>query len=237
MALTAIVLVLALAGFVQGVTGFGFGMVAMTLLPMVMDFRAALAVVTVLNLPACVVTWLGVRQHFVRDDGLRLMFGSLVGAPVGFLVIVQMPRTLVLRVLGAVVATVSLAELLRRRPHLPRSACFAIGILSGALGGALNMGAPPLVAYVYAQPWTKEQTVAVLQAVFLANGLVRLALLALHGEVRTATWFLVAIAAGPMLAANVLGTWLFQRVSQDHLRVIVFTGLLLVAMKYLLMGQ
>ncbi len=44
------VAVLVLAGFVQGLTGFGFGMITMALLPLVMGFDQAQAVVTLAGL-------------------------------------------------------------------------------------------------------------------------------------------------------------------------------------------
>ena len=39
MATAVVVAILALAGFAQGLTGFGFGLVSMALLPLFIDFK------------------------------------------------------------------------------------------------------------------------------------------------------------------------------------------------------
>src|SRR5690606_39976003 len=80
----------------------------------------------------------------------------------------------------ATVARVPYTTLFR---SLPPWLGFPIGVSSGVLGGAFNMGGPPCVAYLYSRPWPKEEVVALLQVVFIISSALRLALFGMHGIV------------------------------------------------------
>ena len=83
-ALAWTVVVLALAGFVQGLTGFGFGMVAMGLLPLVIGLEQALAVATLAGLATTLTTTGLTLKHLHWPSTGALWFGTVVGVPVGF---------------------------------------------------------------------------------------------------------------------------------------------------------
>lgn len=232
--------ILAIAGFTQGLTGFGFGLVSMALLPLVLPFKGALVVVAVLNVPVCALTLFSTRRHFSWRRGTGLTLGSCLGVPIGFYALVQLDAQLLLRALGAVLCLFALNELLlaRRFPlRFPAWTGFPVGLVSGGLGGAFNVGGPPAIAYVYAQPWTKEEIVAVLQLVFGTSALLRLALVGqsglLHGDLLRLTLF----ALLPLLAGIAIGGRLLHRVPLAPLKSAVFLFLLAMGAKYLLTTQ
>jgi hypothetical protein len=231
--------VLALAGFVQGLTGFGFGLVAMGLLPAVLGLAQAQAVVTVTGL-LTVAAMTGLTLRHVRWSSVGpLAFGSAVGVPLGFFSLTTLPQALVLRMLGLAICLLVLFEGALRRGgvlRLPDCAAWWVGIVSGTLSGAFNIGGPPLVAYIYGRPWPKEQQVATLSGVFLASGAFRLALLLASQRSPTATWISTAWAVGPMLLAIVCGNRLLDYVSQRQLRLGVSVALMALGGRYLIVG-
>src|SRR3954465_14533387 len=92
--------VLALAGYVQGLTGFGFGLIAMGLLTPLLGVDQALSVVTLSSLATSVVM-AGLTLRHVHWPGVaRLSLGSLVGIPVGFALMSALPKDVVVRALG-----------------------------------------------------------------------------------------------------------------------------------------
>lgn len=230
---------LALAGFVQGLTGFGFGITAMSLLPWVLGLDEAHAVVTLTSTAACLL----MTAVTMRDAPWRRLFllaiCTAVGVPIGFWLFELLPRSIVLRVLGLTLCSMVLFELLVVRRigwRWPRWLEPFVGIGSGVLTGAFNVGGPPLVAYIYSQPWSKHEHVAGLTAVFISGGLVRVVLLFAHRDVPPDVWKATAWSLGPMLAAIVLGNRLLAIVPQERLRVGVFAVLLLLGGRYLLAG-
>ena len=228
--------VLTLAGFVQGLTGFGFGMTAMSLLPLVLGLVEAQAVVTLTSTAACLLMAAVTLREVPWSNLPRLAIGVIAGVPLGFALLESLPRTMITRVLGLMICLMVLFEFfVTRRGSLrwPRWLEPIVGIVSGALTGAFNIGGPPLVAYIYSQPWSKEKHVAGLTAVFLCGGLVRVMLLLRYNELPTEAWTASGWALLPMLVAIVCGNRVLSRVPQRHLRAGVFGVLLLLGGHYL----
>ncbi len=238
MTLAAPILILALAGFTQGMTGFGFGLVSMALLPLFLPFKDALVVVAVLNVPVCLLTLYANRRHVQWRRGLALALGSCVGVPIGFYLLVRLDGPLLLRILGGLLCAFALHELLLARRHplrFPAWSGFPVGLLSGGIGGAFNVGGPPVIAYVYAQPWTKEEIVAVLQLVFGSSALLRLAFVGHSGLLHRELGQLSLLALVPLVAGILAGgARLLHRVPLRPLKLAVFLSLLVLGAKYLL---
>ncbi|MBS0210920.1 MAG: sulfite exporter TauE/SafE family protein [Planctomycetes bacterium] len=234
-----VVAVLTLAGLVQGLTGFGFGMVAMGLLPLVIELEQAQAIITLTNLIVCVLM-VGVKFSDVEWRGARrLLIAALVGVPFGYAFVEQLPYVWATRLLGVALCSMVLFDSLiarRMRWRLPPLVGWFCGLGGGLLGGAFNIGGPPIVAYVYSQPWTKQQQVATLSMVFLSSGLMRFALVTAHGELTASVWQAVAWSALPLLIATYVGHRLLDFVSQPVLRGGVYTGIFVLGSCYLIRG-
>lgn len=234
--LSLVVSVLTLAGFVQGLTGFGFGLVAMALLPSILDFHLASLLVALFTVPVSLLNFYDNRKHYQWRRGLLLIASMSCGVPCGVYLMVSAPKELLLRLLGALLIGFALNETLlsNRRFQMPSWLGFPIGISSGVLGGAFNMGGPPCVAYLYSRPWPKEEIVALLQVVFLISASLRLVLFKAHGIVPPTTAELMLWSALPVMAAVFFGCRLFRVVEQETLRLGVFLFLGVMGVKYLL---
>lgn len=231
-----VIAVLAIAGFLQGLTGFGFGLVSMALLPLLISFRDALVVVAILNLLACLMTFATTFRQFSWRDGAGLVIGSAIGVPIGFYALVHLGSEWLLRGLGLVMCLFAASELFLTRRHpllFPRSAGLPVGLISGSLGGAFNIGGPPVIAYVYSQPWAKEKMIATLQVVFGVSALLRLYLVHAAGLMTTALVSLAMLSVLPMLLAIFAGGKLLNRVPRELLKMGVFIFLLAIGAKYL----
>src|SRR5215471_9758782 len=95
-------LALVCAGFVQGMTGFGFGLVSMSLMPVVIGVKQAAAISTVFSFLATITTF---ARHY-REYNWRLGFVFLIsvcaGVPIGVYFLDRSSEGLLLRVLGSV---------------------------------------------------------------------------------------------------------------------------------------
>ncbi len=236
MTVTITILMVCLAGFTQGLTGFGFGLVAMPLLLLLMDLKAASAFTVLLNLIVCGMTFFSNRAHYHYRQGLGLVVGACLGVPVGIYALVRLNEALLIRTLGVVMLLFSANELIllrARTVHLSERLGLPLGLISGGLTGAFGMGGPPAVAFTYSQPWTKEQTVAVLQVVFGLSTLLRLLLLGTAGFIApplltTTLWSVV-----PLVLAIALGQKWFSRIPQPALKKATFVFLGAMGIKYL----
>ncbi|RME23744.1 MAG: sulfite exporter TauE/SafE family protein [Deltaproteobacteria bacterium] len=161
--------------FIQGMSGFGFGMVTMALLPLFMDVADAVPLVAGVGITVSLNMAWRLRRQLELRRALPLIGGGLVGTPVGIAFLQGANPRLVKAVLGVVILGYSAWALLHRDretperpPSLPLGA--AAGFLGGLLGGAFNTGGPPAILYVTAMGWRKHAATSTLQVFFLMSG-------------------------------------------------------------------
>lgn len=236
MPLVVPLIILSAAAFVQGLTGFGFGMVAMALLPLVMGFRQATLLVAVLGLAINVVTFLRCRAGYDWRLGWQLILGAGLGCPLGVYLVHTLDERLMIRCLGGLIIAFSLRELMpgaQLERGLPRWAALPLGGLSGLFGAAFNIGGPPAIAFVYSQAWQHSQMIAVLQVLFLEIGVLRVGLTATTGAVDRHLLTHAGLLLIPMVGAVMLGHKLLESFTPGRLKRPVWICLLGMGIKYL----
>ena len=164
----------ALSGFVQGVSGFGSGMVLMALLPALWDVRECVVLSALFSLVLnSGLTWY-LRRDCEAREVVPIALGGLAGVPIGVAFLAHVDGTLVTRVLGGVLIVFGLWQL---RGGASSSVSCTIrwapiaGLLSGVTAGAYNVGAPALLVYGEGRDWQRDAYRANLQASFLAMGI------------------------------------------------------------------
>src|SRR5580765_2318860 len=121
------------AGFVQGLTGFGFGLVSMSLMPLVINVKQAAAISTVFSLVATITTFI---RHFREYDwrlGLAFLISVCVGVPIGVYFLDRGSERLLVRILGAVMISFATREFLfgKQPQSLPSFVTVPLGMFSG----------------------------------------------------------------------------------------------------------
>jgi uncharacterized membrane protein YfcA len=143
------------------------------------------------------------------------------------------------RLLGVVLMGIAVAEFLQKRfaaLRIPERSGSIFGLVGGVLAGAFNVGGPPVVVYAYSMRWSKVETVAILQTVFLSGGLVRNLLMMQAGEYNASLLTLVAWS----LPASILAVWLgkltLDRLPRSALKAFVFLLIFVIGLRYAILG-
>ena len=186
-----IVITAFVAAFVQGVSGFGFALVAMPILSGLSSIQTAAPLVALTTLTNNLLLCLYYRQSFDRNVVKNLLLGSVLGIPIGFLALSYLPTALMLVILGTLIVSYSLYSLVS--PVVPtlksRLWAYGAGFLSGILLGGFNLPGPPIILYGSSQRWSQER---------------------FKGNLSSFFWISVAIV--------VVGHGLQQRISVDIVR-------------------
>jgi uncharacterized membrane protein YfcA len=166
---------------------------------------------------------------------LRLLYGYLLGTPLGLYLLTRAPEAVILTCLGLFLSGYAILSLAGRQPRARwlREWRVGIGAASGALGAAFSTNGPPVILHVAAhREWDADRQKATLVLFFLiASGITVLA----HWSSGLITrevlrWFLPSV---PMLLAGTLsGAWIYRRLGEHDYRRITFglilaTGILL----------
>ena len=227
-----VVAVIFVATLIRSTLGFGEALVAVPLLALrtPVEVAAPLAVSVSVVVAGAVVAqdWRGVQ--FRAAAGLIL--ASLLGIPLGLLLLVRVNDQLVRLLLGSVIMIFSVYSLsIGRRRSLSNDHAgwlMVCGFLSGILGGAYGMNGPPLAIYGALRRWSPRYFRATLQAYFLPVSIIGLVGYALIGLWTPAVtkyflWSLPGVAV-----ATVVGRLINQRMEGDRFITGVYAGLLVI---------
>jgi uncharacterized protein len=231
--LVSIAFIFFLAGLVQGLIGFGFGLVSMSLLVLIVDIKTAVPLVAVFALLSQVQLLLKLYPDIYWKHARMLIIGSMIGAPIGVLLLRDISGELLLFLLGI---TLILYVVLSWRGHItmqkeinPIYGSF-VGLIGGVLGGALNTSGPPAVVYTSAQPWLKNQIISTLQIYFFSTTVVQLITLAATGILGKDT-LLLNVKLFPMVLLGVaIGFAIYNRLDQEKFKKWMFGGVLILGL-------
>jgi uncharacterized membrane protein YfcA len=227
--------VVALATFTHAVTGFGLALVAMPLLVDLIGIRQAAPLVALIGIASQIVMMSRYRQRVVWQDVRALIVGSVIGIPLGVLLLAAVSEALVTLALGVLVIAYALYALIGRGRWLPpldgRAAPYGVGLVGGVLTGAYNTGGPPLVIYGSARRWNPETFKGNLQAVLIFHSGTAIAAHAAAGTL-TAPVFGLLLAALPVLLVAMLAGFALDRViNPRHFHHMVLVVLIVLGLR------
>lgn len=216
----AVVLVVLLAGFMRGVTGFGGSMVMAPPLSLLLGPVHAVIVALTLETTAAFVmfpkAWPLVRVRTLAF----LTVPACFTVPLGGYLLLTLDPVFARRLIAAVVVVFS-AILLSgyRYAGSPRpTTSVALGSLVGILLGATSVGAPPVILYLLSSSDPHRVTRANLTVFVTAISVIGLGMLVTVGAL-TVDFLLYALLLAPpfMLATWVGGLW-FERARETSVR-------------------
>lgn len=230
-----VAVVIALSALVQGLSGFGFGMLAIALLSPLIGYRDAMGLLVVLNvfINLCNFAFHGVRFSWKGTGGV--IGGLLVGVPVGMFCVTVLNEHVLFILLGlflAYSAGTVLWSKARGRPVAGPGRGWVAGGLSGFFGGGFNAGGPPMVNYCFRGEesfFACKQRFAAL--VFLMS-IYRFALAGPVGLEMPVSWSWVALLCGVVLASFTVGFVLSRKVSGELMKTVVYSFLLLLGVVF-----
>ncbi|MDB6125924.1 MAG: putative rane transporter protein [Pedosphaera sp.] len=234
-----IALTLVIAGFVQGLTGFGFGLVSMSLLPLALDLKQAATIATIYGLLVTVGTFFQHYREFNWRLGATFYFSSCIGVPIGVYCLERTSESILLRVLGTMMLIFAAREFFMRQKLQPISQAVSVpfGLFSGSLSGAFNLGGIPTAAYAYAHPWTQGQIMAFLQVVITSSCILRLFCYGRVGYFKEFSWGFAAVVALPLFIAMISGHYCMRRIDPKRMRQAVFLFIAVFGVYYLLIHR
>jgi hypothetical protein len=223
----SVILVLFFATLIRSAFGFGEALISVPLLAFVMPIEEAAPLAVLVSITiAFVIVLQDWRAVHVRSAAW-LVVSTLLGIPLGLLLLKAVAEPIVEAILGAVVVAFSVYSLASRHKHElknDRLAAF-FGFAAGVLGGAYGMNGPPLAIYGSLRRWSPEYFRATLQAYFLPASIVGMGGYWLAGlwTARVNSLFVVSLPA--VLLAVFLGRAINRRMRSHKFVLYVYLGL------------
>lgn len=197
-----------------------------------MPLRAAAPLAVLLSITIAAVVVAQDWQHIHVRSAAGLVVPTIMGIPLGLLILTNSHQGLVKAGLGVLIVLFAGYSLTARATfhleHEHRPLLWLAGFLAGVLGGAYGMNGPPLVVYGSLRRWSPRHFRATLQAYFLPASI-----LGMFGYWSAGLWtrpvthlFLLSIPV--MLPAVFLGRAINHRFSGAAFLRYIYGGLILI---------
>lgn len=219
-ALAAIILA---AAFVRGLTGFGFAILAVPLMGLVVPPTDAVILAILLQ------TWIGpfgvgkAIGHIDRRLVAGVALCAMVGTPLGLIALAHTPDDLA-RLLIAGIAVACFGTFLVKRAPTPNRALshiMATGLSSGVLNGFAAMPGPPVILYFVRSGVTPLTARGSMILVFFAAGIAGTVTAALRGLISMPLLGLSLATFPLMVLGNHIGARFFGVVEERLWRRLV----------------
>ena len=216
-------------GAVQGVSGFGLGMVGMSLWIWGLDPREALVLAVFCGLCGQILSGIVVRQAQPMGSFLPFVVCGLIGVPLGTWLLPHLDALSLKRLIGAMLALgcplMMFAPAVLRIRRGGNALDGAAGFTGGVIGGLSGFTGLAPALWSTARGYDKPTQRALLHHFNLAALVAVLAMLVWRGVVTTAMLPQLGLAAVASIVPLLLGARLYRRLSDAAFRRVVL-GLL-----------
>ncbi|RMD51228.1 MAG: sulfite exporter TauE/SafE family protein [Ignavibacteria bacterium] len=230
-----LILILFLASFVQGLSGFGFQLVALPLLSIFINIKEAIPLAALCGYMVNIYLIISLRQHIKIFTLKRLIAGAVVGIPIGAYFLASADPVLVEHILGVfIVGFVALNYFkIIKQINLNVNWGYLFGLVSGLLGGAFNTNGPPIIIYFYLQGMNKEELKASITGYFIFTSTL-IVLSHLISGVATIDTYITFVKTIPFVLLGIVsGNYIFKRINTGVYNFVILIILFLLGISLL----
>jgi len=240
LALPAVICVLFVASVVRSAFGFGEAMVAVPLLAFWIPLQSAAPLAVLASVTVALIVVAQDWKHIHLRAAAGLLASTLIGLPLGLLLLTSSHQHLLRFGLGALIAFFSFYGIAgKNRMKLQienRGWMVVFGALAGFLGGAFGMNGPALAIYGALRRWPAANFRATLQAYFLPAST-----MGLIGFWRAGVWtstvthqYLYALPA--IVPGVFVGRYISQKLDRDAFLKYIYFALMVVGFVLMVQG-
>lgn len=215
----------AVAGFVQGLSGFAFGLVAMAFWVWVLPPQLAAPMVVFGSLIGQLIGLKSVRSGFRLGRALPFIAGGIVGVPIGVALLGHIDMTWFKFAVGALlVVYCPLMLFASRLPRIAwggRSADGLVGAVGGIMGGLGGLSGPAPTLWCNLRGWAKNEQRAVFQSFNLSMHVLTFAAYAASGTLTAETGGMFLILVPAMIIPTLVGTRVYAAIDDAAFRKLV----------------
>jgi hypothetical protein len=229
----------AVGGFVQGLSGFAFSLLALSLWAWALPPQIAAPLAVFGALLGQVASLVAVRGGFEVKRIAPLVVGGALGVPIGVFLLHNVDPARFKVAIGALLTLYSLFGLLA--PNLPRVKVGGrgldafVGLIGGVMGGLGGMSGSVPAMWTQLGGWKRDLRRATMQAYNIAMHTLTLAAYARTGTLDATAFRLFIVVAPAMLIPSYIGAHFYHRFSERTFERVVL-GLLLASGVALFVG-
>ncbi|MBU9712733.1 sulfite exporter TauE/SafE family protein [Evansella tamaricis] len=241
--LVLIFIILLCGSFVQGVSGFGFGLIAMSFLPFLFTVKESALLVITLTFILSLSIAVQLFKHIQWKSLLVILSAALIGRVGGFLILHNYGDMDILKTfLGLFLITVVIYLFWNESPNPEKKVNgtwlpIVLGLSGGLMGGIFAVGGPFFVFYfLLVFHDNKYAYSANLQVTFVITAILTITLHGVSGDfsMEFISYFLVGLVS--VLIGSRIGIHYFAKLSQQNIKRLAAVVVAIAAANLILFG-
>ncbi|AOM81877.1 sulfite exporter TauE/SafE family protein [Salisediminibacterium beveridgei] len=229
--------------FVQGISGFGFGILAMSFMPFFFTVKDSTLLVVALAVLLSFSISVQLRRHIQwRSIGVILLF-AVIGRSAGYYILHNFGEMPILRViLGIFLLAVVVYLLVSPKPNadrtkIPMLVPIMMGFFGGIVGGVFGVGGPFFVYFfLMAFPADKYAYTANLQIVFFLTSMQTVFLHSVSGDYTLNILLFILVGVVAVLTGSRIGVHFLQHVSTQQVKKLAAVVVAIAAVNLIIFG-
>ena len=226
----SVLAVIFLSTLVGSTFGFGLGLISMPLLALIVDIKTATPLIAIVAITTAVFIFSGNWREVDFKSIWKIIVASVVGIPIGLFFLKGTGDSIMKAVLALMIILFSLHSLLGRIKITLKAEwpAYIFGFLSGILGGAYNMGGPPLIIYGTMKKWPPSNFRAIMYSFFLPAGVFVVSSHYLAGLITEQVMHYYILSIPILIFTTVVGGILNRRIPTEKFHGVIHVFLLLI---------
>ncbi len=198
-------LIITIAAMIQGVTSFGFSLISVPLLALIMPLELIVPMLVVFSLLLNIIVFSKIQGHINKKQIAILIIFGLISIPLGIYGLKVVDDTIIKLIVGVIIIISALAMQFGFKVRFKNQnlAYGLTGFLSGILNGASSLSGPPVILMLSNDGLNKDNFRKTLATYFMVLNLFSIPLFLASGLL-TET---VLINSGKLLPALLIGTF------------------------------
>ncbi len=166
------IIIIFLAGFTQGFSGFGSMLISLPLLTMFLEVKTVIPLISLFGLCINTILFIQIREHIQWGRVKVLVVSSIPGLLCGIYILRSVRSNALELIIGILIILfpIYLLKTGTKERTISSSWAWFFGFFSGILGGSIGANGPPVIIYTSLQPWGKYRMKSTLVAFFLVSG-------------------------------------------------------------------
>jgi len=196
------------ASYIQSITGFGFGIVAMIFLPSLLLYTEANVLSSILSSVTSLIMMIAMRRKINWKNLVFPLIGSLVANYLAITFVKSAKNEILTLLLGIALFVLSIYFFFFSNKIKIRPTWYAgliAGVISGVMSGLFSIGGPPVVVYYMQSEENTDRYLATISAYFVFSGVIAISMKALSGFITVNVWLGIVLGALGMIAGAFLG--------------------------------
>lgn len=223
----SIFLLCIMSAFIFRVTGFGFGIVIMTMLPYLMpSYGEATALSGLLALSMSIFVSIRMRKYVTWKRLLPILCTFALISCIAIFLLKRMDDVLLRKILGVALVIISIYfNFLSDRIHFKTTMPYQIGagVVSGVMGGFFGMQGPPAVLFFVSSEADKEHYLAMLQHYLLLGNIIMAIVRWQNGFVTKTVCLDYLYGIGGVAIGAMIGAYVFNKIPNRIFKYIVYS--------------